>query len=65
MAEDTNFPREICEAALAHTVGSKVEAAYFRSDLFERRRLLMQSWANFCSRPVQAGEVISMMGRKA
>lgn len=43
---DTGKPREIAEAALAHTVGG-VEGAYFRSDLFERRRALMQSWANF------------------
>ena len=44
---DTGQPREIAEAALAHTVGG-VEGAYFRSDLFERRRALMDSWADFC-----------------
>ena len=43
---DTGKPREIAEAALAHTVGG-VEGAYFRSDLFERRRALMQAWADF------------------
>ena len=43
---DTGQPREIAEAALAHTVGG-VEGAYFRSDLFERRRALMESWSEF------------------
>ena len=43
-AEETNHPREVVEAALAHTVQDKVEAAYARSDLFERRRRLMDDW---------------------
>ena len=43
---ETGAPREIAEAALAHTVGG-VEGAYFRSDLFERRRALMESWGAF------------------
>ncbi len=43
---ETGKPREIAEAALAHTVGG-VEGAYFRSDLFERRRLLMDLWAPY------------------
>ena len=43
---DTGKPREIAEAALAHTVGG-VEGAYFRSDLFERRHRLMDQWAQF------------------
>ena len=38
---------EVIEAALAHVVPSKVEAAYARSDLFERRRLLMDDWGEF------------------
>ena len=46
-AEETNHPREVVEAALAHTVQNKVEAAYARSDLFERRRLLMNDWAAY------------------
>jgi integrase len=45
-AEQTSFPREVCEAALAHVNGDKTEAAYFRSDLLERRRELMQAWAD-------------------
>jgi integrase len=48
-AERTSFPREVIEAALAHTVGNKVEAAYQRGDLFEKRRRLMDAWAQFCS----------------
>jgi integrase len=53
-AERTNFPREVIEAALAHTIGSKVEAAYQRGDLFEKRRRLMEAWAQFClSKPAE------------
>jgi integrase len=47
-AEQTNFPREIAELALAHTVGSEVERAYRRTDLFDKRRELMDGWADFC-----------------
>ena len=46
-AEETNHPREVVEAALAHMVQNKVEAAYARSDLFERRRRLMDEWAAY------------------
>lgn len=46
-AEKTNFSREVCEAALAHTVGNTVEAAYRRTDLFEKRKELMATWAAF------------------
>lgn len=45
--ERTNFPREVAEAALAHEVGDAVERAYARSDLFEKRRDLMNVWASF------------------
>ena len=47
--ERTNFPAEVAEMALAHTVSDKTVAAYSRSDLFERRRRLMQQWATFCA----------------
>ena len=46
-AERTSTPREVVEAALAHTVQNPTEAAYARSDLFERRRLLMNNWAAY------------------
>ena len=48
-AETTAYPREVAEAALAHTIGDKVEAAYRRGDLFEKRRSLMEDWARFAS----------------
>lgn len=46
-AEETSFPREVCELALAHRLAGKVEAAYNRSDLLEKRRLLMDAWNNY------------------
>lgn len=48
-AECTNFPSEVVEMALAHTISSKVEAAYRRGDLFEKRKALMSDWATFCA----------------
>jgi integrase len=48
-AETTSYPPEVVEMALAHAIGSKVEAAYRRGDLFEKRRLLMNAWAAFAS----------------
>jgi integrase len=51
-AEQTSYPREVCEAALAHVNKDATEAAYFRSDLFEKRRELMNDWAAFC-RPAE------------
>jgi hypothetical protein len=47
--ERTAFPREIAEAALAHLVGDAVERAYRRGDALEKRRNLMDAWANFCA----------------
>ena len=46
-AEETDHPREVVEAALAYVVGNQTEAAYARSDLFERRRPLMDEWASY------------------
>ena len=46
-AEQTNAPHAVMEAALAHTIRNKVEAAYARSDLFEKRRALMVAWASY------------------
>jgi integrase len=48
-AERTNSARAVCEAALAHVVKDKAEAAYFRSDLFDQRRRLMKSWSVFAT----------------
>jgi len=47
-AEQTNYVGEVAEAALAHTVSNKVEAAYRRTDFLDKRRLLMRDWAEFC-----------------
>jgi integrase len=49
IAEQTSFPREVAEQALAHSIGSAVEAAYRRGDLFDKRRRLMEAWAMYCS----------------
>jgi integrase len=56
-AEATNFPAEVAEMALAHTVGDKLEAAYRRGDLFEKRREIMAAWANFIDRDKTANVV--------
>jgi integrase len=52
--ERTNFPDEVSEAALAHIVGDKTEAAYARGDLFNKRRKLMEAWAAYCASPTAA-----------
>jgi integrase len=52
-AEKTGFPSEVVEAGLAHVIGNKVEAAYQRGDLFEKRRRLMSDWARYCSLPTK------------
>lgn len=59
-AERTNYPREVAEMALAHTIGDKVEAAYRRGDLFEKRRRLMDDWAAFLARVEQPGVVVPL-----
>lgn len=59
-AEHTNYPREVAEQALAHSLPDKVEAAYRRGDLFEKRRRLMQEWANFLDKTMATGEVIKL-----
>jgi integrase len=56
--ETTNFPREVCEHAIAHSIPDETEAAYFRSDLFTRRVELMAAWASFCAAPA-AGNVLA------
>jgi integrase len=59
-AEATNYPREVAEAALAHTLRDKTEAAYQRGDLMEKRRRLMEEWATFCARPTTTLEVVQL-----
>jgi integrase len=48
-SERTSFQKEIVEMSLAHAIGGKVEQAYQRGDLFDKRRRLMQRWATFCT----------------
>jgi integrase len=59
-SERTNFPAEVREMALAHTVSDKVEAAYRRGDLFQKRRQVMDAWARYCVAPAGAGEVVTL-----
>jgi integrase len=60
-AECTAYPREVAEAALAHMIESKVEAAYRRGDLFEKRRRLMADWAAYCESPIaKRGAVVPL-----
>jgi integrase len=59
-AECTNFPSEVCEAALAHAVKNKAEAAYRRGDLFEKRRQLMASWARHCANLAIGADVVPL-----
>jgi integrase len=59
-AECTNFAPEVCEAALAHAVKNKAEAAYRRGDLFEKRRQLMASWARYCTSQAIGADVLPL-----
>jgi integrase len=59
-AEQTDFAFEVVEMSLAHKVGNEVSRAYFRSDLFDRRRFLMDAWAAFCSGVKQADNVMTL-----
>jgi integrase len=61
-AEQTAFPSEVREMALAHTVGDKVEAAYRRGDLFAKRRQLADAWARFCELPAVSGARVVAIG---
>jgi integrase len=54
VAEETNYAGEIAEAALAHAIPNKVEAAYKRTDFLEKRKALMADWGNFCSSQIEA-----------
>jgi integrase len=58
-AEQTSYPREVIEAALAHAKG-KVDRAYQRGDLFEKRRRLMDEWARYCATSRPDGEVVPL-----
>jgi integrase len=61
---ETHFPRELAEAALAHVIGDKAEQAYRRGDALEKRRKLMDAWARHCE-PARAANVVKMEKRGA
>jgi integrase len=58
-AECTAYANEVCEAALAHTIGNRVEAAYRRGDLFEKRARLMSDWAAYCGKGGSTGASVT------
>lgn len=58
--ETTGFPREVIEAALAHGIKNKAEAAYARSDLFDKRRKLMEAWATVASASTSYANVVAL-----
>jgi len=60
-----SFPREVCEHALAHSLPDKVEAAYRRGDLIEKRTMLMQAWADYCGKVPEAASVTPIRGAVA
>ena len=64
-AERTNYPRDAAEMALAHTIGNKVEAAYRRGDLFEKRRAMMSEWADFLAVPEVKAKLLPMKRTRA
>lgn len=64
-AERTSFPAEVAEMALAHAVGDKVEAAYRRDDLFDKRRQLAEAWADFCAGVEPAENIVALRAARA
>jgi integrase len=63
-SECTNYPRDVAEMALAHAITNKVEAAYRRGDLFNKRALMMADWATFCAKN-EMNTVVSLSGRNS
>ena len=59
-AERTNYANHVVEQALAHVIGNKVEAAYRRGDLFDRRQRLMDDWARFCTTETKDADVVPL-----
>lgn len=60
IGELTPFPSDVAEAALAHTITNKVQAAYQRGDLFEKRQELMSEWAAFCEQPASKAKIAAI-----
>jgi integrase len=64
-SETTGFSHEVCEMALAHTIGNKAEAAYRRGDLFDKRRKLMEAWADYCAKTASSKVVPLAKSKRA
>ena len=64
-ADRTSSPHEVVEAALAHAIEDRTEAAYRRTDLLEKRRRLMEAWATFCTAPEQKANVASLPTKRS
>ncbi len=64
-SECTNCSREVVEATLAHAIGDKVEAAYRRGDVLEKRRGLMSEWAAFLAEPQGNARVVPTQNKRA
>ncbi len=64
VSERTSYPNDVAEMALAHTIPNKVEAAYRRGDLFEKRRCLMSDWAAFLAKAEKPAQVIDLMSKR-
>ena len=64
-SECTNYPREVTEMALAHTIADQVEAAYRRGDLFDKRQRLMAEWGKHCDMPKLPGKVLPIRRKQA
>jgi integrase len=62
-AEETHYPNHVAEMALAHEIGSAVEAAYRRGDLIEKRKLLMADWGNYATAPRADDNVVPMRSK--
>lgn len=65
VGEETNFPNDAAELALAHKVADKVEAAYRRGSMFNKRRSMMEAWAQYCAKPAAKtqGKVLAFANR--
>jgi integrase len=55
------FPNELSEAALAHAIPNRAEAAYRRGTMLERRRVMMEAWARYCDGQAAGGNVLAMV----
>jgi integrase len=64
VAEQTSYPREVAELALAHRVGTEVERAYMRSDLLQRRRALQEDWSAYCASTPIAPDLVVQLPRR-